>query len=402
MEKTSIAKKDKVQREALEAWVKAGKRGTLHIITGIGKTFCALHAIMTMPEGSRVLFAAEQINRKKTLVKEIEKYKEIFGVDVREHVQLIFECYQTVYKWNNVTIDLVIADEIHDSLTPEYVKFYTNNNIKCLLGLTATLKSRVQYTIGRSTVNKKILLDYWAKCPVVYTYSPRRAKLEQTSRKLNVYVLNINLNKEERSEYNKWERNIGRIRQEMAMLDRSDPNHEVLKEKLQFRYYASTRKRDKILTDSSTKTEVAKELVSKLNTKVLLFANSLDCLKKITPNVVSSKNKKKINEMLLDQFNTGAIQTLGNFKILKQGANLADDLDVLVLLSYYRSPGDFIQKVGRLRDNGKIGHVIILQVTNSDEIGRVVKMTSTTNYNTKYYSNIDSLISDYEASKESN
>ena len=52
-------KKDKVQKEALAAWVNAGKRGTIEIITGLGKNRIALEAAKMESSGAKILFLAE-------------------------------------------------------------------------------------------------------------------------------------------------------------------------------------------------------------------------------------------------------------------------------------------------------------------------------------------------------
>lgn len=45
----SIEKKDKVQKEALQAWIDSGMKGTCEMTTGSGKTILALHALYKQP-----------------------------------------------------------------------------------------------------------------------------------------------------------------------------------------------------------------------------------------------------------------------------------------------------------------------------------------------------------------
>ena len=42
-------KRQKIQEEALAAWLNANQRGTLELITGLGKTKIALDAIKLLP-----------------------------------------------------------------------------------------------------------------------------------------------------------------------------------------------------------------------------------------------------------------------------------------------------------------------------------------------------------------
>ena len=52
--------------------------------------------------------------------------------------------------------------------------------------------------------------------------------------------------------------------------------------------------------------------------------NDLAQLLEVTPHVISSKNKDADNEELRKRFDKGHINTIGSFKMLKQGANLKD------------------------------------------------------------------------------
>ena len=51
-------KREEIQNQALNAWLET-KRATCEIITGLGKTFIAFKAILTMPKESNILFLAE-------------------------------------------------------------------------------------------------------------------------------------------------------------------------------------------------------------------------------------------------------------------------------------------------------------------------------------------------------
>ena len=44
METLTVAR-DRIQSEALEAWIKSGQRGTIEMITGLGKTKIAMEAV---------------------------------------------------------------------------------------------------------------------------------------------------------------------------------------------------------------------------------------------------------------------------------------------------------------------------------------------------------------------
>ena len=104
--------KNKVQQDALKAWINNGKKGTAELATGTGKTILALHALYSMDKNDSIhLFLAETTERKKDLLSDIKLYNKLFNVDVVNDYNIKFYCYQTVYKWKDKQFGLVIADE---------------------------------------------------------------------------------------------------------------------------------------------------------------------------------------------------------------------------------------------------------------------------------------------------
>jgi len=82
-----------------------------------------------MPKNKDVhLFLAEVTDRKKDLWDDIIKYDSIFNTNTLQDYNLKFKTYQSAYKLEGYEFGLVGADEIHNSLTPEYSKFYFNND----------------------------------------------------------------------------------------------------------------------------------------------------------------------------------------------------------------------------------------------------------------------------------
>jgi len=386
-------KKHEVQVEALKAWINADKRGTCEIITGLGKTFIALHALYTMPKTKHThLFLAETVDRQKDLKDDIVKYNKIFKRDVFKDYNLEFHCYQTVYKWKGKSFGLVIADEIHDSLSPAYSQFYFNNTCTALIGLSATINKTTQYKRkDESIYTKGDLLKSVA--PICYSYGIDQGVEDNTSRQLNIYVIQHKLEsvkktvtagsktkrfmQSEQSAYEYWDK---RHKQSWFIEDRD-------KKDLQIRITST--KRSNLLYNLESKVEAVKKLLKHLNKKTILFGNSLDALLKVTPNVVSSRKSDAQNELLRNDFDKGKLNLIGSFKKLKQGANLVG-LDNCVLMSYYSTDKDFIQRIGRLRQNGEIGNVFVFVTTSTQEEVWFSKMTDNiNNLNITYCPDVD-------------
>lgn len=389
--------KDKIQQQALHKWKEQGKTGTCEIITGLGKTFIGLHALYSMPIDYSIthIFLAEVKDRRVDLMRDIEKYNKLFGRNVLEDYNLEFHCYQSAYRWKDRKFGLVIADEIHDALSPAYYRFFLNNKYESLIGLSATINRDTKYTIDDKEVTKGQLLNKIA--PVCYSYNLRDGLTEGTSRDLNVYVIKHQLEEvlKEVPAGNKRKRFYQTEKQAYDYWDREhkrawfiqDEDSKALKIRI------TAHKRSHILYNLESRVRETKKLVTALSNKTILFGNSLDSLLKVTPNIVSSRNDDETNEMIRHNFETGKSNLIGSFKKLKQGVNLPN-LDNCIIMSYYSTDKDFIQRVGRLRQNGKIGNVFIFLTENTQETTWFDKIFSNNDMlNLIYCDNVEDCVS---------
>lgn len=404
----NVEKKDKVQKEALSEWVKNGKRGTCEIITGLGKTFIGLHALYTMPKNNTEhLFLAEVVDRKHDLLKDIKKYNSIFNRDVLNDYNLKFYCYQSVYKWKNKKVGLIIADEIHDSLTPAYSEFYKNNKCEAIIGLSALIDVDTYYDSIKQT--KGYILSRIA--PICFKYHLDQGLKEGTARHLDIYVIPHLLNPIDRTikagnvkkvfyqtetkAYEYWDKIFNKALlpinydRKPNELDQSYFNRiNKLEYKRDNLIKIAVAKRSKILYDLPSKRNLVLQLLKYIKGKAIIFGNSLDSLLSVTPNVISSRNKDVVNNLIREKFDNDEINIIGSFKKLKQGANLKN-LDSCIIMSYYSKEKDLIQRLGRLRDNGEIGKVFILITQHTQEVQWFNKMfENVNNYNFIYCKNI--------------
>lgn len=374
--------KDKIQQEALVKWLENDKKGTAELATGVGKTILALHALYTMDKNDLThVFLAETTERKKDLLKDIKKYNQIFNRDVTNDYNLKFYCYQTVYRWKDKKLGLVIADEIHDSLSPKYSEFYFNNDYKALLGLSATVDRKTKYEENGQIFTKGELLDKIA--PVVFKYTINDSQLAGVSRKLNIYVINHQLEEVEKTvKAGSLKKSF--LQTEKASYDYWDKEHKrswfIEDQELKaLKIRITSHKRSNLLFNLPSKVNIIKQLINTINGKTIIFGNSLDALLKITPNVVSSKNDEKKNDFIRYNFDNDKIDIIASFKKLKQGANL-DKIDNCIIHSYYGVEKDIIQRVGRLRQNGdKVGNVFILLTKDTQETTWFQKMMENMN-----------------------
>jgi len=322
-----------------------------------------LEAAKMESSGAKILFLAEVTDRERELRIEQEKW----GGPTSE---IEFACYQSAYKWVGKKYDLVIADEIHDSLTKEYSKFYANNQVKHIIGLSATVDAHAE-------VETEDPDEYFTKgellkeiAPVCFTYGLDEGQKDGTSRKLDVYVINHKLdmhnknieagNAKKRFYQTEW----GAYNYKDAQFRKALFAPDAIR---QFRIRVTSAARAKLLYNLPSKVKAVKELVEGLTGRTIIFGNSLEALERVTPDVISSRNTDKINEQIRNDFEDKKLNLIAAFKKLKQGANLSD-LDNCVIMSYYSKEKDLIQRIGRLRDNGEIGRIFIFVTFGSQEV----------------------------------
>ena len=372
METLTIAR-DKIQSEALESWKDNGEKGTIEMITGLGKTKIAMEAVKRLPKDAKVLFLAEVKDRELELQREQEKWD-------AQQWDITFSCYQSAYKWKGTKWDLVIADEIHDSLTPEYSKFYRNNKYGRIMGLSATIDERAVVSEDDDVkITKGILLKEIA--PVCYTYSINDGQVDGTSRPLDIYVINhrldiYNKNVPAGNDKVRWyQTEFGAYSYKDMMFRKATGAPEEIRQR---RIHVASAARAKLLYELPSKIIVVKKLLDNIKGRTILFGNSLESLEKITSNVISSHHTDKENKKIREDFDNGELDLIAAFKKLKQGANLKD-LDNCVIMSYYSKEKDLIQRIGRLRNNGEIGRIFILVTANTQEVVWYERMTESMN-----------------------
>lgn len=395
-------KKDEIQNKAVEEWLKT-KKGTIEGSTGFGKTFCFFKAILkSCKVGDTILFLAETRQREIDLFVDLAKFEKIFKVKLKKY-KIQFDCYQSAYKWNNLEFDFVCCDEIHDSLSPKYSKFYENNKAKYILGLSATVDRNTTYTDEDGKEFKKgDLLDKY--CPVVFTYTLNNAVEDQLTKKLDIYVIYHQLDTvkktvtagtknslfltTEKAAYDYWDKEFKKA------IFLPDGNTKV------FRIRNTSAARAKVLYQMESKVLAVKELLQVIKGKTLIFGNDVDSLEKITSNVISGRNSDVKNSLIRSNFEKDLINEVASFKMLKQGANLKD-LDNTVIVSYYSTELDVIQRLGRQRNSNKTGNVFIFKTLGTQEVKWFDKsFENINNYNMIYCDGIQDTIKKYRENQQ--
>jgi superfamily II DNA or RNA helicase len=295
---------------------------------------------------------------------------------------------------------VVIADEIHDSLTFEYSKFYENNNYAALIGLSATVdRNRVinEEAVEEENVDpikKGFLLDQYA--PSIYQLSQSQAIAEGLIAGYEICVLYHRLDESKKTMTGGTKAKPFKTTEKSAydFVDNRFKKALFIQNARTKKFQLShwSRKRAAILYDLPSKIAVLKQL-EQLAERKIIFGNSLDALLEVTPNVVSSRNSEEENKLIRDNFEKGKTNTIASFKKLKQGANIPD-VKLGILHSYYSTVKDYIQRLGRVLrlDGDKQAKVVVFVTIGTKEQDWFDKMTQEIDAPVRGFTKIDDLI----------
>ena len=194
MNKSEI--KDRVQRNGLNKWFQRGQRGTLEYCTGVGKSRCGVLAaewlVKNSPEVKILILTPTQTIRDQAWIAEFRKWGTKSTLKYNVHIV----CIQTAYKWTDQEFDLVIADEVHNYLSDEYIKFFQNNTCTRILGLSASI-----------SYEQRMYLNKIA--PVVDTITTNKARELGLVSDFIILNLGVELTNDERERYNAYSKIIG-------------------------------------------------------------------------------------------------------------------------------------------------------------------------------------------------
>lgn len=360
-----IDKRDKIQKEALEKWIK-NKRGTVCLATSLGKMFVFLHALHTMDKNSdEHLFLAETTARKTDLIESIKIFDKKFNKNTLSDYNLKFYCYQTVYKWKDRSHGLVCCDEIHMQLTKSYIKYHENNKNKAVLGLSATIDLDTEYEDNGKIFTKGDYLNKYA--PICYIYDLDKARVNQVNRDVDIHIIYNELDDENKNILS------GNAKKKFYLTEKEA--YKFWNKKLSQSIFSynpdiaakiAINKRSSLLYNLPSKINTVKRLLKELD-RTIIFGNSIDSLLKVTKNVVSSRNSSKKNEFIRRSFEEGKENVIASFKILEQGATIKG-MNNMIMMSYYSKSLGAVQKMGRHRKIGDTkGKTFILVTKNTQE-----------------------------------
>jgi superfamily II DNA or RNA helicase len=360
------AVRDKEQKAALNAWAKQNFIGSIIAGTGFGKSRCGVLAIKhALKDGGNALLLVPTVQLQDQFVEEFEKW------DVSmENVEVI--CYQSAYKLESQSYTIVVCDEIHLGLSPEYRKFFENNSAKQLLCMTATLPEELEYKELLSKMAPtayKITLDRCVKLGFVSPYK--------------ITCIPVKLTKQEREDYKKVNNSFVYNKYQLGQFDAFNEASRILKSKTAsgpekraaVLFWKAIRDRKGIIDYAENKIKKFKSIYYKnVDKKILVFGGANDFTDQLCDSIAPyamayhSKKTKKQRNIALELFKTGDINVLCSTKALNQGFDVPN-ANMGIICGITSKGLSMIQRVGRLVrfQENKIGQIIILYVADSQE-----------------------------------
>ena len=365
--------RDQEQRKALNAWAAQGFVGSVIAGTGFGKSRVGVLAVQhALKNGGEALILVPTVQLQDQFIEEFDKW----GVS-HENVEVM--CYQSAYKLKRKHYSIVVCDEIHLGLSPEYRKFFENNKFDRLLCMTATLPEDVEY---------KFLLDQLA--PTAYKISLDKCVQLGIVSPYEITCVPVELTEEERATYKKinnkyvyWKYQLGQFdafnEARRIMADRSATG---VQKQAAAQFYRCIRARKQIVDFAENKIDKFQQIyASNTDRKILVFGGANEFTDRLCESIPDgmayhSKKTKKQKDLALELFKNDTINVLFSTKALNQGFDVPN-ANMGIICGITSKSLSMIQRVGRLIrfQEDKIGKIYIVYVADSQEEKWLTKAT---------------------------
>lgn len=317
--------KDKIQKEALNSIILNEGNGIIAAATGAGKTKIAIDYIELLRKSGKKIFLwvvpTEKL-RDEGIKQEFAKWGSDFS-----NLRLI--CYASLNKVKDLDFDLVVMDEVHH-ITENNFKFFKNNKINKVLGLTATppsdyIKQQLLDNLDLKTIYK-LSLDDAVKKGVVAPYKLKiiEVDLDNTDKYLPAGNKTNRFYTTEKAQYSYISKQI----QRMQFTENGIPAYLMLS-------------RMKLIYSFKSKISAAKKLLNTIpkDERYLIFHKSINQIEELCENTYHTK----VSDEKYNLFLKGKINSLGVIDKINEGTNI-DNLDKAIIVQLNSQPRELIQR----------------------------------------------------------
>lgn len=348
---------------------------------------------------------------KDTWIEEIIKWS---GEKYLDYVRI--ECIQAIYQERGSNYQFVIADEIHNympnfddytSQAREYVKFFTENNIEKMLGLSAYMPPK----------KRKTCADV---CPITFEMTVDEAVEKGFISNFTIYNVPVKLNEEQQKAYNSIEKDIDDTSEKLGgswgaysyaqgiIKEFAGKNISALSDdkKVLFgravKYMRLINERKTFLYTSSSKLNACNQIINSYTDKAIVFSASKEFADLFASTrddtaIMHSGISKKKRTKYLEEFRDHAslYNVLSAVNTINEGVNVPK-VKLAILVSGNATRKDLTQRLGRalrITDNDRSAIFIQLYIPDSqDEKWMKQRIEGIGNEKIVYLSSIEQLI----------
>lgn len=338
------------QKEAIECWNKAGKRGTIVLPTGTGKSFVGVMAIHKAARSTIILVPTIDLMHQwydnlKTHLPEIEIGVIGGGQFTLNPITVITydSAYRHLERFGN-TFGFIIFDECHHLPGETYKLSAQFSLAPYRLGLSATPE---RLDGGHNYLHD--LIGY-------YTYKKKITEMSGAYlAEYDIVQLRAELSAEERAEYKKT-RSIYTdfIRNNRIPINKGWHNFiiECSKSKAGRKAFLAYQRQREIVQAAPAKLRILERLLKKhYKSRVIVFTHDNATAYKISEQflvpVITHQTKAKERREYLMGFNEGRYSILATSKVLNEGVNIPA-ADIGIILSGSSSVREHVQRLGRI------------------------------------------------------
>jgi superfamily II DNA or RNA helicase len=273
--------------------------------------------------------------------------------------------------------DLLIVDEAHRSLSPQFRKMYDSISYDYLLTLTATLPNNPEYKEFLHSVS-----------PIVYTKTVEDALEADAISPFRIYNLEIGMDKKSESKYKAFNQmfmeanlKLFRLKKQLGLegspfdiakqYSNSEEDSELVKTSKKFWGGMTLRKR--VLYENLEKVKIAVQIVRKFpDLKWIVFFKTIKQAELFASHTGAYIYHSEMNSLerktVLDSYSASKVGIMSCVDALGEGVDISN-IDAGILASGTSVPLSFIQNLGRVtrKKEGKQALFINLHTKDTNE-----------------------------------
>ncbi len=356
------------QRQAVAAWRQADQRGMVVLPTGAGKTVVALEAIKAVSRPTLIvaptLDLINQWHRRLTEAFDIEVG--LIGQGVCDLRELTVITYHSAYRRMaeiGGRFGLLVLDEVHHLIAPEWTEIARLAIAPFRLGLTATYDPR------QSDVLNELVgpLAYWK--PVRELSGTRLAPYE-------VIRLSVDLSADERREYEREEaiyQEYWRERPDAQLSEKRPDNRLEILLNEQTRDAGARRAIEawyqmrRIIAGAEAKLDLLEELFRRhASDRTVVFTAANDMAYRVSqlflvPAITHRTNASE-RKTILRRFESGLYKAVVTSKVLNEGVDMPEAA-VAIILGGSGSAREHTQRLGRILRQRANKQAVLYEIT---------------------------------------